>query len=896
MIYSQEVVNHTIYNNKKDNLYHTNRIINNGVNQLHSPHQRSLQTPINNIVPQQNQPPVPECRMETTNNNLINKNQSAYTNETNLNAGLLAPTKNGNSNLLIKSTVQSRAFYSPPSNYQIDLHDNLQTNKFNNVVNNLNYFNDTNNNANTNLNNNLTNINQIKTNPPTPDKPTNSGDVINVTEKSEPINNTKISNFNGINSNSNLQDTKSQTSELNKLIDLNRSTTKAETKSIIIFKIIDQVVYNGNVVKETIVKNEQIVRNTGFIDWPSDNYNNLDQTNKDKKDSKIDKNLKKVNSKTNLKRSIKQNVNQPKDSKQDKKIKMDVDQSADQQNDLRYSSATKDDLVIKKNTDNENVIVKEDLVSDLKSRPEVDKKNETISIKQIEPQVSSSLNPIEDPVFIQIDVKTEVFAKWNDKNYYSGTVLKKENDGKWRIRFDDGASKLVREEEILNIEFIPRNQAVMFTYSSNFCAKGVVKNYRLDKTTSQKYYLIEHLVNSKYVETEYKAEDVFLNSEAGLSLLNRRKQNVNDTKFADVDLNNIIPRTQRSRISNKTESTNSISEKTTPLGSEIEMMDNDSNSNLSSSTTSSSTTTAKKQKKITTKSTNKQQLPQSNVSSNDEKVNDTPLNVLNNDNLLDANDDLLGPITEESNLFRNFSFMFSFDGQTDENEAGYSIPFDLERLTKQIKAGSGLVLENFEDIKVCRLSKILSIISKIKTFFLLPQDNCQVVLISHSFAKTIKYLSCLARGIPCVKYTFIIDSCKKNELVKLENYILPTGYSTLNNQLIQDRNIYKKSQTLFKGTKIYLISLNEATLKWLPLLKATKSIIIDKLPDTVPPRKPNSNDLMITDASCPVELLNKANLFKVPIVSIEYIIASLIHGKRLSLIHPNFQYNFTPNK
>ena len=46
---------------------------------------------------------------------------------------------------------------------------------------------------------------------------------------------------------------------------------------------------------------------------------------------------------------------------------------------------------------------------------------------------------------------------------------------------------------------------------------------------------------------------------------------------------------------------------------------------------------------------------------------------------------------------------------------------------------------------------------------------------------------CLASGIPCVKFTWVIDSCKKNELLKKEDYILPTGFSILTNNLLQDR-------------------------------------------------------------------------------------------------------------
>lgn len=60
-------------------------------------------------------------------------------------------------------------------------------------------------------------------------------------------------------------------------------------------------------------------------------------------------------------------------------------------------------------------------------------------------------------------------------------------------------------------------------------------------------------------------------------------------------------------------------------------------------------------------------------------------------------------------------------------------------------------------------------------------------MVSHSYLKTVKYMMCLSSGIPCIKFTWIIDSCKKNQLLSYVDYWLPSGFSILTNNLLQDR-------------------------------------------------------------------------------------------------------------
>ena len=312
--------------------------------------------------------------------------------------------------------------------------------------------------------------------------------------------------------------------------------------------------------------------------------------------------------------------------------------------------------------------------------------------------------------------------------------MAKENDSKWRIGFDDGGRRLIRENEIMCVEFIPNGQKVMtmVNYQAHYCLKGIVKCRRINEL-AECYYTIEHYSNRQCYETEYSSKDVFLNGEHALSLLSRRKQNANDSKFAGLDLQNILPKRSRASVKSvSNESSNGPNERNS-LTAEIDMIDNDSNSNLSCSTNNSSATTSSASKKTAKKgklagkqvsnaaSLNEAEPPLPVVASKAAPSSETKtvdgsmksethteskpghqeeLSSRLNDSF---EDNLIGPIPNAtSELFKSFAFLLSFEDQkqSDDEVAGYSIPFDIGHLTKQITNGSGRILEKYEDVKV----------------------------------------------------------------------------------------------------------------------------------------------------------------------------------------------------
>lgn len=149
--------------------------------------------------------------------------------------------------------------------------------------------------------------------------------------------------------------------------------------------------------------------------------------------------------------------------------------------------------------------------------------------------------------FGPISVGQNVMAKWTDKNFYSGKVLKDNGDSRWQIVFDDGGKRSIHETEIISSPYLCIGQAVMATFADGFCLRGVVK--RPFYENSNLFYEVEYHDNSNRQTAceRFAKKDVFLTSELGVALLARQAKHTpeNASKFAGVDLNNIIPKRVR---------------------------------------------------------------------------------------------------------------------------------------------------------------------------------------------------------------------------------------------------------------------------------------------------------------------------------------------------------------
>jgi len=58
-------------------------------------------------------------------------------------------------------------------------------------------------------------------------------------------------------------------------------------------------------------------------------------------------------------------------------------------------------------------------------------------------------------------------------------------------------------------------------------------------------------------------------------------------------------------------------------------------------------------------------------------------------------------------------------------------------------------------------------------------------LISAAFQRTVKYLQCLAANIPPVSYQWVEQCYRMNQLIPIQDYLLPAGVQIHNGQVLE---------------------------------------------------------------------------------------------------------------
>lgn len=170
-------------------------------------------------------------------------------------------------------------------------------------------------------------------------------------------------------------------------------------------------------------------------------------------------------------------------------------------------------------------------------------------VKKVDSDTNDSHGDLSETEFQPLHLGSFVLAKWNDKNFYPGHVRSSLGDGRWQIIFEDGGKKAVHESDIISVPHLAVGQVVMATFpDSSICLKGFIRRAFNEK--SQLYYDVEYSDGAKMVIDKFARKDIFLTPDLAASLLSRQSRGSDKaSKFADVDLNNIIPK--RSRTSTR---------------------------------------------------------------------------------------------------------------------------------------------------------------------------------------------------------------------------------------------------------------------------------------------------------------------------------------------------------
>uniref|UniRef100_A0A0N5AVB3 BRCT domain-containing protein n=1 Tax=Syphacia muris TaxID=451379 RepID=A0A0N5AVB3_9BILA len=170
-------------------------------------------------------------------------------------------------------------------------------------------------------------------------------------------------------------------------------------------------------------------------------------------------------------------------------------------------------------------------------------------------------------------------------------------------------------------------------------------------------------------------------------------------------------------------------------------------------------------------------------------------------------------------------------------------------------------------------------------------SGVQMFLIADTHYRTHKYLSALARSVPCVSHRWIRECVEKGEMIDYKPHMLPAGISLLTNKLT---NWHQNNNTLLSGKRIFVYTRNTLSDSsspnfieiWSPLVAEMGATVLNEIPG-------EGIDILLTDATCPNDLVQKARRCNALVVSSEWIIQAIIEG---SLPDPNaherFRYDF----
>ncbi|CAG2171967.1 unnamed protein product [Oppiella nova] len=701
-------------------------------------------------------------------------------------------------------------------------------------------------------------------------------------------------------------------------------------RTLIIFKVIDQIVdKSGKVLKETVVKNEEIVRNCEKVDY-NDSTTSTTPLSSISHVSRFASNpssgvLADVSSSVRSTCSsveVRHNHNTDSPSK---------GHSIKNKNEIFNKTPVPmaPNPVVRVNTsfasNAERTPVPNELKEDIKSvttvgQQSVETKNNerdeeerretaTALLSLTQRSLNIDCNPSSDGLVLSTDCNpssdglvlstgfaikpgNRVMAKWRDKNFYPALISKHlPQNNKWSVVFEDGATKSLFDTELIQLSHLVEGQDVMVAISDGFCVKSTISKVIND--TNGLFFDVERLKEDKLVIQRYPLKDIFLNTEQSANIgLKSSKPSINGAVFADVDLDNIVSG-KRVRVTAKAEKTIEKPIQQFKNGkrraADAVSVDVDYVNDGEEDDEDDDQTFGYKTKKKANIRTNRKKLESQNMLFNSEHSLSISPRATKVHSSIPAQEliKLLGPLPEiGSQIFQSVCFLLtcgdrnsSEDLCSEQSNPERSTPFDKLYLTKQIETGGGRVFESFDDMKNC-------------------SENQDTVLIADTYHRSIKYIQCLAAGISIASHLWVIDCCRQNKYLKRDNYTLPAGFSIITNALPSDKNTFKKSSTLFKGTKFYFGSKTPEKLHslWAPVLSAAQALIVEDNSISVTNLSRKCVDIIIGDSSCSPELVKKAKQVKIPVISSEYIVQCLINGRKLSYdASPLFAYTYKNN-
>ncbi|XP_019359407.1 PREDICTED: tumor suppressor p53-binding protein 1 isoform X1 [Gavialis gangeticus] len=481
-------------------------------------------------------------------------------------------------------------------------------------------------------------------------------------------------------------------------------------------------------------------------------------------------------------------------------------------------------------------------------------------------------------------VGLRVVAKWSSNGYfYSGKITQDVGAGKYKLLFDDGYECDVLGKDILLCDPIPLETEVTALSEDEYFSAGVVKGHR--KESGELYYCVEKEGQRKW----YKRMAVILSLEQGNKLreqfgLGPYEPATPLTKAADISLDNLVEGKRKRRSNLGSPSTSSSSTTPTRKGPESPRVP----PGLLSG----------KRKLVTSedeRSPAKRGRKSAAIKTGAVKAGEFPSSCESGDNVLDpsALEDHHGPLPNNKTLFLGYAFLLTMATPSDklanrqkllDGAAGSSeeeeeflemTPYNKQYTAMQLRAGAGYILEDFDETQCSAAYRCL--------------------LIADQHCRTRKYLLCLASGIPCVSHVWVHDSCHANQLQNYQNYLLPAGYSLQEQRLLE----WHPRESPFQNLKVLLVSDQRQNFLelWSEILMMGGAASVKQHHSSAQNKDIALGvfDVVVTDLSCPAAVLKCAEALRLPVISQEWVIQSLIAGERMGYNkHPKYKYDYVP--
>ncbi|XP_030832528.1 TP53-binding protein 1 isoform X1 [Strongylocentrotus purpuratus] len=489
-----------------------------------------------------------------------------------------------------------------------------------------------------------------------------------------------------------------------------------------------------------------------------------------------------------------------------------------------------------------------------------------------------------------------VFTRWMDGFYYPGTIKKEEKNNRLKIAFDDGDMRSVNSKDVIIKDWLSTGQSVMAESAEDgYNYPGIVIGYFRGSNPKDAGYFVE---TDNGQTTRYPRRKVILSKDQANLLLTSCPSS-SSTGISDISLENLISGTrQRSRlrapdgggvvrtpskvlgrtprhdpspaVTRSGGKRKATAEKQPAEGGDVSPRKKAKQLAKRLLTTVTASPDLGKQG-IGIRRSPRKQPPSTSSTPGSPARGLFPATRGGPPSTPRTMEMLLGPLPKNKTLFKGMAFFLTqgevkkrakVDTSTSESELeddADEAPFDKDHARKQIEAGGGVVLKDFDKSQ---------------------KTQYKLSLVANTYCRTKKYFLALAFNIPCVSNLWIRDCSRTGKLQSHKAYLLPAGES-VNGNIME----WKPNRRILSGLKIMVISSHiQVENTWRSILMVAGCHIVARFPTTNELNRggiPFDCSVMVTDPSCPRHILHRAQQLDIPVVSVEWVMQSLINGVRM---------------